>query len=346
MAEAAKRKEWLSEEGMVDPGGPGAFPGGFGVLSQQREVHVSGPLTIGSRIRRGTLMKSKSWLPILGIGLLLLATVGCSDDEVTYLPLCGNGLVDDKELCDDGNNVDGDGCSKFCTFDITGVYPISGTISDPNECGLGSAGFEITVAHSGFDATLENPLLADLEVVASPVVSSTVASFYERDPVLSGSAENQYFFSDGVCLGGGNDGEACQGDEFCTLGGTCVIGICEGGANDGKACSSDDGCPSSDGVCTDSVCVGGDLEGSECEEDVDCEGVDGTCKVYACGITVQEDWTLVFDETNTIIADSSFTLTLGDTPEGCWANLGEQPEVPAVVPCTSVWDVVSAEPER
>lgn len=261
-------------------------------------------------------MKSKSWLPILGIGLLLLGAVGCSDDEATYLPLCGNGIVDDKEWCDDGNNTDRDGCSKFCTFDITGLYPISGTISDPNDCGLGDASFEIAIDHTGFDATLENPVLAVLGVVADPVVSSTVGPFYERDPILSGGAENQYFFSDGVCVGGGNDGEPCQGDEFCTLGGTCAVGLCEGGDNDGEACSSDAGCTG------------------------------GTCTIYACGITAQEDWTVVLDDTNTIISPSSYTLTLGDTPAGCWANLEVKPEVPAAIPCTTVWDVVSAAPSR
>ena len=27
---------------------------------------------------------------------------------------CGNGFLDDGEQCDDGNRIDGDGCSKYC----------------------------------------------------------------------------------------------------------------------------------------------------------------------------------------------------------------------------------------
>jgi cysteine-rich repeat protein len=27
---------------------------------------------------------------------------------------CGNGFLDDGEECDDGNKMDGDGCSKYC----------------------------------------------------------------------------------------------------------------------------------------------------------------------------------------------------------------------------------------
>ena len=30
-------------------------------------------------------------------------------------PLCGNGVLDAGERCDDGNNIDGDGCSSWCT---------------------------------------------------------------------------------------------------------------------------------------------------------------------------------------------------------------------------------------
>jgi cysteine-rich repeat protein len=36
-----------------------------------------------------------------------------------YTPQCGNGIVDPGEACDDGNHVDGDGCSADCTSDET-----------------------------------------------------------------------------------------------------------------------------------------------------------------------------------------------------------------------------------
>jgi len=35
-------------------------------------------------------------------------------------PLCGNGRLDEGEQCDDGNNVDGDGCSAICTYEAGG----------------------------------------------------------------------------------------------------------------------------------------------------------------------------------------------------------------------------------
>ena len=36
------------------------------------------------------------------------------DATVRYVARCGDGIVDDGEACDDGNNVDGDGCAVNC----------------------------------------------------------------------------------------------------------------------------------------------------------------------------------------------------------------------------------------
>ena len=42
----------------------------------------------------------------------------CFRNSVTnYVVLCGDGIVDEAEQCDDGNNVDGDGCSVTCHVD-------------------------------------------------------------------------------------------------------------------------------------------------------------------------------------------------------------------------------------
>ena len=38
-----------------------------------------------------------------------------SDPAPRTMPLCGNGVLDVGELCDDGNRVDGDGCNSFCS---------------------------------------------------------------------------------------------------------------------------------------------------------------------------------------------------------------------------------------
>jgi cysteine-rich repeat protein len=49
----------------------------------------------------------------------IAAYVGAT--EVRFLdlgPLCGNGAMDTGETCDDGNNLDGDGCSAGCLTEL------------------------------------------------------------------------------------------------------------------------------------------------------------------------------------------------------------------------------------
>lgn len=35
--------------------------------------------------------------------------------DTCYLS-CGDGVLDSGEVCDDGNNIDGDGCSADCSY--------------------------------------------------------------------------------------------------------------------------------------------------------------------------------------------------------------------------------------
>ena len=42
---------------------------------------------------------------------------GCydnNDPDTDDKENCGNGTIDEGEQCDDGNRMDGDGCSKYC----------------------------------------------------------------------------------------------------------------------------------------------------------------------------------------------------------------------------------------
>jgi cysteine-rich repeat protein len=51
---------------------------------------------------------------------------GC--DSTCKLPRCGNGLLDPGEQCDDGNQIGGDGCSPACRLEVCG-----NGILDPGE---------------------------------------------------------------------------------------------------------------------------------------------------------------------------------------------------------------------
>ena len=53
-------------------------------------------------------------------------------DEDIYVPECGNGIVEEGEACDDGNNEDGDYCSADCKT-VTGKCG-DGEVQDNEEC--------------------------------------------------------------------------------------------------------------------------------------------------------------------------------------------------------------------
>lgn len=50
-------------------------------------------------------------------------------------PVCGDGVLDEGEQCDDGNNVDGDGCSAECTVES---YCGDGVLDEGEECDDGN----------------------------------------------------------------------------------------------------------------------------------------------------------------------------------------------------------------
>lgn len=91
--------------------------------------------------------------------LALLALVACGGDVEAYsychIP-CGNGLVQDAEACDDGDNDNGDGCSATCTQEtgyLCNGSPLSTcrscaatTLCTSSTCHIGTMGDSITRA--------------------------------------------------------------------------------------------------------------------------------------------------------------------------------------------------------
>ena len=53
-------------------------------------------------------------------------------------PLCGNGVVEDGEECDDGNPVDGDGCESTCRLTPPRGFCGDGLLDPGEECDAGS----------------------------------------------------------------------------------------------------------------------------------------------------------------------------------------------------------------
>lgn len=85
--------------------------------------------------------------PLAGALLLALSVVACGNEVIVLLGeepdrpvrVCGNGVVENGEACDDGNAVAGDGCSSRCQNEATPPACGNGVIDDGEECDDGNA---------------------------------------------------------------------------------------------------------------------------------------------------------------------------------------------------------------
>jgi hypothetical protein len=82
--------------------------------------------------------------------------------------------------------------------------------------------------------------------------------------------------SSGTCVSvPGNEGAACNDNDICTAGETCVDGRCTGGSPASEGLTCNDGNPCTlDETCTAGVCTGTVL--------FDCSGLDGPCTLGVC----------------------------------------------------------------
>jgi cysteine-rich repeat protein len=94
-------------------------------------------------------------------------------------PRCGDGFVDPGEFCDDGNLVDGDGCSAVCTLESCG----NGTVEVGEQCDDG--------ALNGTDACCSS---------GCALVDSDHDGICDRDDVCPADTDNDSD-GDGFCIG-------------------------------------------------------------------------------------------------------------------------------------------------
>ena len=255
----------------------------------------------------------------------------CADSDCFLDPtcvICGNGIVNTGEECDDGNLVDGDGCDSNCTLTRCG----NGIVTAGEQCDDG------------------NLLAGDCCSPICQFESDTTAC--EKDGNLCTA---DHCDGAGKCVVGPNlvcadDGNSCNGPESCNpTTGLCVSGPPVTCADDGNVCNGPETCNPLTGqcasgpaapatapceadhnVCTSEQCDGagscvsvGNLPtGADCHDSVFCNGVetcDGNghclspgdpCSSGACH-ACHENTRTCFDQPGTLCDDAN-ALTLDD----------------------------------
>ncbi len=191
------------------------------------------------------------------------------------VPVCGNGVVDAGEECDDGNNLNGDGCSAVCVTEFCGDGTMQGTeqCDDGNNVD-GDGCSAACVLESCGDGVVQAPEQCDDgNNVDGDGCSAACVTEFCGDGTMQGAEQ---------CDDGNNvDGDGCSA--ACVLE-SCGDGVvqapeqCDDGNNvDGDGCSA---------ACAIEVCGDGVVQAPEqCDDgnNVDGDGCSAACVTEFCG---------------------------------------------------------------
>lgn len=132
-----------------------------GILTQNRRVALTGTVIGGELI---TSLASPSINDDAEVGFTASFMVGKSERSMAVLgSLCGDGIVATTGGCDDGNEVDGDGCSSTCEVELGFVCsgkpstctltPVPGPVPVPVLSARGLLALFVLMALSGLAAS-------------------------------------------------------------------------------------------------------------------------------------------------------------------------------------------------
>ncbi|MFN2376641.1 MAG: hypothetical protein ABR538_08895, partial [Candidatus Binatia bacterium] len=163
---------------------------------------------------------------------------------------CGDGSLDDGELCDDGNTANGDCCSSACTPTGNGTPCNDGVFCNgADTCQAGACS-----QHAGDPCP---------------------------GPDGDGDCTETCDETADACSGPDTEASACNDGLFCNGADTCAGGNCS--VHAGDPCPGADG----DGNCSEScneaadACSGADANASSCNDGLFCNGAD-TCQAGSC----------------------------------------------------------------
>lgn len=215
-------------------------------------------------------------------------------------PICGNGILEGAEKCDDGNVADNDGCSALCTVEANHVCNVPGTpCTELGTCGDGQLRSDEVCDDgnkNGGDGCSTTCTVED--GWACPLIGAACRAVKCGDGKLAGTEECDD--------GNGKAGDGCSAT--CTLeagykcptpGTSCAKTTCGDGAKEGTeqcddgnlapydgcspTCTVEPTCPKTGGACAGTCGDGIIFPGEECDDGNarDGDGCSAACKVEA-----------------------------------------------------------------
>lgn len=213
--------------------------------------------------------------------VLTVCIVGCnSADRSDPAALCGNGVVEGSEKCDDGNNTNGDACEQDCAPPRCGNHYLDrgekcddGNINDGDGCEA-----DCTEPRCGNHIVDSGEQCDDGNFVDGDQCDHNCTPPACGNGIIDGSEQCDD--------GNGTDADGCERD--CSIPG-CGNGILDAGeaCDDGNTANSD----ACDNNCTVPGCGNGMIDSGEaCDDGNDIEGdsCDTNCTFPACANAIKD----------------------------------------------------------